>query len=516
MERIKSILSARNFALFVLIIKLFQVPLLGVFKPTAFIFSIFPYICLLWTLAVVILDFSSKRNFLKNTGVLWILLFLISYVITSVMNFRYSFADNIELIFWMLMQYIIIYSCGREKDFEYNKKTLEIAAKFFVGIVFFMIVISLALFILGVGGEVIIDEMPMRFGLRSRRLFGVFASPNYSALFSVISLVALAYFFAKAKSIAKKIIYIVMAVFIYLFLILTVSNTGKISFVLAITMLSFGLFYSKIKKINFWKMASSIIVAVIISVILVLPFGTIQTVSADIAKNIHSSSVVQPIKKGIEKGIVIMTGMHEKTDVDSNEEDGINFNELTEEDFNFERDDFAAEELSFGRRFTHDRYPIWEDAIKLLLPRNPVFGVSALGYMGRINDEYPESFISQYNKYSMHNDFVTLLTCCGIIGFVFMMIFIVIVVKKVIQYLIKYQSSIDMLKRIWYPLIVIAILTVSMLYSDAVIVNMTIQSVVFWICMSYIMCVADENPKDNIFSKLFDKIFNLLNRKESN
>lgn len=506
METVKKIFSARNFIIFILIIKLLQIPLLVTFKPMAMLFSAFPYICVIWTLAVLVIDFADKKMFLKNTGVFWIILFLISYLITSIMNYRYSFADNIQLIFWMFLQYIIIYCCTREKNYSYNKTTIEAAAKVFVVIVITMIVLSFIMFFLGIGGEIIVDGLPMRFGLRSRRLFGVFASPNYSALFAVFTIVILTYFFCKTKNILNRILCIIAALLCYFHIIFTVSTTGKIVFLCASALLSFGFIYYNIEKIKAYKIILSVIASLVVSVILVLPFGRIQTVAAESTKAVYSSDFVQPLKKSVEKALSAISSSSGATGGDI---DNLYFDDIQNEDFSFVREDFD-DNMSFLRRVTHDRYPIWEDAIKLLFPSNPLFGVSALGYMDRINEEYPNSFISEYNKYSLHNDFVTLLVCCGIIGFAIMICFIATVISKVIKYLLKNKYSKEKLKIIWYPLVIVIISAISMFYSDAVIVNITIQSVVFWICMAYLMFLVDEEPKNNIFSRILGKIYDKL------
>lgn len=504
LEKLKELLSARNFALFVLIVKMFQIPLLWIWKPTIILFSIFPYICVAWFLIILSIDFFGERNLIKNTGIFWIILFLISYVITSCLNYKYNFADNIQLVFWMAIQYIVIFGCERGRDFSYNKRTIELAAKVFSFITIAMMLISLLFFFIGIGGEVMVAGNAMRFGLRNNRLFGVFASPNYASLFSVITIVALFYMFSNAKRVLSKAAYILLMLLAYFYLTLTVSNTGKIAFLIAFTLLCFGVFYSRILAKFKRKILLSILSSVIIAVIAVIPFSNIQNTAASAAKITNSTNIAQHLKTVTEKtiGSISANSNSDNTDTNSNV---ISFNEIDEEEISFDRNDFSSE-LSLGRRLTHDRLPIWQDAIKLLLPRNPAFGVSALGYMSRINEEYPESFISQYNKYSMHNDFVTLLACCGIVGAAIMLVFMFIIIKKIFRYLIDNKDSIYELKKIWYPLIVIIVCAASMIYSDAVLVNTTIESTAFWICLGYIVSIVDPNPKSNIFLRIIDNI----------
>lgn len=532
MNAIKNILSARYFLLFVMFVKLIQVPLTWNNPFIRAFFQVFPYICVLWFIAILMSDFFDHRSLWRNTGTLWILLFLVSYVITTVINYQYHFIDNLQLVFWMALQYIVLYNCDRNRDVGYHRQTLEMAAKVFIATTIVMDILSFGMFFLGIGGEIMVDGMPMRFGFRSRRLFGAFSSPNYAALFSVIAMIALLYFFQKTRKKYQKIICVVLGVLEYYYLILSVSTTGKISLMIAAFLVCFGILYSRMKKISAVKTVGGIVLSCIVAVVLVLPFAPVQTFSANLAQKVSVNSYAQSIKKPVEK--LLSSPKAERMDSSSsdsavsttvppsvteeapssvpptsesqeNEGKNVVINEMDDEDFSLERGDFASN-LPKARLLTHDRLPIWQDAVKLLFPLQPLFGVSSLGYMQIINEQFPSSFIAEYNKYSMHNDFVTLLVCCGIVGFVLMMIFIVIVISKIIAYLIANRSSIENLKKIWYPLTIVVILGVSMMYSDAVIVNMAAQSVVFWACLGYIMAVVDPHPKETLVSKIVDRL----------
>lgn len=551
MERVVRILSAPNFLSFILLTKFFQIPILNAFPPTKFYFSIFPYICLGWSLFILVIDFCKDRNLWKNTGTTFLVLFLISYGITCVLNFKYAFSDNVQLIFWMMLQYIIIYGCGRIQDHICYKKVMERLAKQFIAVTIFIALCSFVFFFLGIGAEIIVDGEPLRVGFRSRRLFGIYSSPNYGALYSVLSIVASSYFIARSMAWSKKIIYLFAALIEYYYLILSVSVSAQISLFIGIFLIVFGAIYSAFfQKHTVFKICVSTASAVVCAVLIVILITPIQNLSITIVKNLNTMPVVQTMQKGVQDGLeiflnniadednaivaenqenssstvqdqgvsdldeqqseVISDTTSAQASQSENEKDVINFVEVDDDDLSLERGDFP-EELPLDRRISHDRIPIWRDAVTLLFPQKPLFGVGALGYLEMTEEFFPDSFIAQYDKYSMHNDFVTLLVCCGLVGTMFMGCFIMLCVVKVIKYLNNYRKELIALKKIWYPLIVIVILAVSMLYSDAVLVNCATQSVVFWICLGYVMLIIDKEPKSKVFD-IIDKIAHVVRR----
>ena len=406
---------------------------------------------------------KHKDNVFKNKLFITLYLFVASYLVTIILNYKYAFMSNVKDVVWFVIQVATLYISTFYLTKEKRIHNFYLLAKFYVIISGIFAILSIPFVFLAIGG---VEEYG-KWGFLSQRLFGLYRSPNYGALYCVVSIfLSLGIIQKKRSDVKYKWLYIVNIIANFLYVIYSGSNTGKVVlFTSVIVWFLLELLASKKAEV----LAKKTLVYICLIVLLFNSFTPIKTVTAQIIKYTR-----------IEQSA---GGDSSTEDPDGNTEEDSEMDD-TEEDtqIDFERTDYVeGEELGNGR-VAH-----WKQALKVY-PNYALFGTTMRGYMNAVTEVFPETAAKQ-KVYTIENDFVSLLACTGTVGFVIFMVFMFMVLGRIVNIAFKIFRDKDkaLMSMVRVPLILVIIVAVSALFTDAIIFTNVVQSAVFWLSLGYFL-----------------------------
>ncbi len=430
-------------------------------------FPIITYIIVGWAF---LLCFQYSNKIWSNIKKYYLLLFIFlgGYFITCLLNYNYMLIDNVQLIVWEFVQFFIL-TCYRTDDAN-NKKEIESLMRLFIIYTFIFSFCSLLMFWLNINGiaKDYISGEEFRYGYRNGRLFGMYGSPNYGALFSVISIVFSNFF--KSKNL-KKYFYKLNIIIQILYLIMSSSRTGIVAFIIGFIMQSVWNYCKQKENITCKSLINGVIIGLFKCMLVILLFEPIKNVNISLC-NKYIAYQQSAKYMGIDKPT------QSNNAVGSSHKNNVMFNAKPK--IQNSRDDISNLDISNGR------FLIWKNALDTFFISKPIFGVTQLGYMKYGKKHFPSSYIITNNKFSLHNDFITILTCSGLMGFVWCGTFFLIYFYKIIPYCIKILCEKEKKILEWTVCTTIIVCFATMFFSDAIILNITTESLLFWSLTGYI------------------------------
>lgn len=378
--------------------------------------------------ALIVLDIvRDKRYFQKDISAI-LCVFAISYSITIIVNNNVELVKNIEDLIWFIICITVF--------MHFDKDSLKPLISIFLCSTFIIALLSISCVFFKAGG--ISDAIgPWGYLESAQRLVGIYRSPNYGALYCVLSIIISIIILNKRTSSIKILLYmnIVME---FLYICYSGSNTGKVILVLGIVLL---ILYKAIIKRNFQEWMKYISQAVLAGGLLV---GCIYIINYFTARLLSS------------------------------------YGGVGHEMINFVRQDYVE-----GSEIGNGRFLLWHDALQVFKHR-PLWGTSMRGYGYYVEKFVPEGWNSGDLGLTIHNDFVSCLTCCGIIGLIVFVIAICKIMYVIIKTL-KFYCKDERFFSLWSAFIIVAIIGCTMVFSDAILFSNTIQSFIFWITIGYLL-----------------------------
>lgn len=236
----------------------------------------------------------------------------------------------------------------------------------FEKLILFVELISLILSIASVLGYVLFSK-----GILLKRLFGYYFDPNFGSVISVISISISLYFLLKFKE-KKSILHYVNLFFQTSYIILSQSRTGQLMILfLSVFFLIHSIMNSRKKGI-----------VLSIGLCLLFLFGQAPV------NNVYR----------VANQILYLDGA-----------------------FISEKDELKDRGIKNQFDSTSERFTIWEDALELF-KKQPLTGVSYAGLQTASKELRPSSYISKTDR-DIHNGYIIVLTCGGLIGFIPIFIF---------------------------------------------------------------------------------------------
>lgn len=426
------------------------------------------------------LKFLFKQGIVivRNKYFLLSVAFMLSYSISIIVNYQYSLLENIKDLVWYAILMFSIFL-----PYQYRKS--ELVRKDLTGISIMYIIYS---FVFAAGSMYFVFsntggiETYGKWGILSNRLIGLYRSPNYGALYCVIAIIlTIGILYLHKSKIDNKFYKIFLWINIivnYLYVVYSGSNTGIVALGCAIVVI-YGLTIVTEKKERLKKIVPlmGLALVIIVSGFLVIPDVTANTLN-------------KVDKVDNNEGVVI----------------------------SFERTD-AINGVDNGR-IDH-----WEQALEIF-PNKPIFGTTIRGFQKNQETIYSIQYVEKVLKYQLlvneakwnddvacieqpvmpileaytiENDFLTLLVCTGIVGFLLfaMIIIYTIIMMVMVYYKLFKDKRYNVIKSLTGPLAVVVCVAVTMLFTDAVVFTNVLQSLMFWIFLSYfISCKNDANIRE--------------------
>lgn len=397
------------------------------------------------------------RHFVHN-AVLWILIaFLISYGVSLALNYQYGVVNQIKLMVWMGMQFLLLFASDDRKRTADHKKVFYVLAVTYLVYMFLACLISLVMMAFQYGEimEVQTDAgvSQMITGFVWGRLWGVFTDPNYAATTASVAVILSLYLFSAFKNTFMRVFLTVNIVVQVIYISFSDSRTGLVAMFLGIGVYFFCWMMTKRKKI---KIRSAVLRSAVCVVAAVAVAGSCLV-------------VIDAVKVGYNTIIISQTGTEEPGNPSDPEEETPPEKELVGREQDLEND------------FSNRRFDLWEASLEIIADR-PVFGVSYLNLMQYTEDHFPENYLvnNDHGKFgNYHNMLFNIAAGQGLLG---LAIFIAAGAIAGIKSIKRVSKEIDEPDGMFYIAafsVAVTLLSSSMFVSELVYVN-SANATIFW------------------------------------
>ena len=157
----------------------------------------------------------NYRYFIHNK-LFWLsLLFVLSYVISFLLNIEYANMNTIKTLLFMGMEFCLLLATDERKDFKAKKRELKLILTVFNFYMFISSIASIVLLACGYGNIVERNGQKILSGFVWGRLWGVSTAPNYATVLASMAIIISLYAFKKYK---KVIWALIVAAIAYLLL----------------------------------------------------------------------------------------------------------------------------------------------------------------------------------------------------------------------------------------------------------------------------------------------------------
>lgn len=440
---------------------------------------------IIWGAIIIVKDLFTKRLMLSNKGKLFLWLLSISYILTSILNVKYISISNITAFIYFALHYMIMTSYDLDVDKNFIKKQIILFSRIYIYFTFIMSIISLLMFVINFSKMYNVDGTNYFVGIFEKvRLQGLFFNPNVSGVTAFISIAFSIMNIINTKEQKNKIskFYIINIILCVLCLILSLSRSATVCLlvfsIILIMSISFIYLKNKSKKVNLRIFGLAILSGFIV-------FSTITTTS-DIVKDVmpYSQKAYFYIKSSINK-------LKDK---------GNNADETKPDEIVLKREDYDDN--------SNGRFELWEAGVDVWLD-NPVFGVGFQKGVERAKElDVKHKDIPVDN---FHNIYVESLAGFGLIGFIGVMSYFIMIISKSIIFVFK-------VKKINYEtcFILILIATLAAFFVNGIFEMMLFSpggfaSVPFWGLLGFTTYYLEKHAMENgyykpsVFQKLISK-----------
>lgn len=421
-----------------------------------------------WGLFILIHNFLiEKRAFnLDHKYLMWS--FLVSMTLTSFVHFSMWFVPNLVLICYTALCFFVFYGMYSEQDVEKTEKEMIFILKFWI---YFSVICGLlSLFVLIFKSD--INLFGYNIGVYRNRLIGIYTNSNILAFSMIQSIVAcdfLASSYISSRCKGKKISLRVLIFCVginCICLFLSDSNASFLFLIIYCAIRVFcNLFFSreKIGGIHLFK-----------SITIVMSFCLIMASGCFALRNLcqrYMSTAVNDIhrqEKFLKNKINNFDIVNPDTAVDSL----IIPKEDDDPDMNIGRENY---EVSSGR------ITLLKQGLEMF-KHNPIIGI------GRANLKlYSKKYLKNGLAHAdLHNGYLTILVCYGMLGFTIFAIFSFVVALDICKHLFKsiHKSYFGVFIRLFSALVAYCGYC---LFEKAILFDMTFMVGFFWLILGYAM-----------------------------
>ena len=433
------------------------------------------YILAIWGAFIIFFNIFKKNNWKFSLQGLLVLLFIISFVISSAFMYQYGITENIKGLIWLSLELMILFLLNKE---NLNNRYLKIFLIIFVVISTLYSCLSITMAIIGY------MHYPLSTvgdtaagGMAHGRLYGMYSDPNYGAISSVLCISCLAFLLHNKKSKFNIIISSIIVFLNIIYISLSGSRSGIIVLFIFVFITSLlWLFISKKKNILISIICSILISGTTLSLCIVIEPAyeviepqILKVLNGPITNPIHAYTVQFADKVRAECGIV------DPYITNNGTEENQNNNESTYQHGEVDSEHIGVLGRSENQDISNNRFAIWKSALELF-QHSPVIGLSNRNFSDYCKQNLPNTYLSKMQWTSLHNAFLDVLISQGIIGILLWLgILLIILINLISEYRVnKNDSRYAVLIGIYFGLIAMC-----MFYSELIYVN-TIGSVFFW------------------------------------
>lgn len=407
---------------------------------------------------------TQFRTYIKVWNVWLILAFLLSYVISSLLNYRYGIADNIKELIWLLLSMAVVYASSAICQISEMKKEFALFSVIWVVYCTVVNLVSVSMVVWGREYNVYLvkNGQPDGYktvGFKWGRLWGMYDDPNHGAAIAIAAMLLAFYLFLTVRKKVVRILLVVSMVIQFLYLVLSDSRTGMVMLAASGFLWTAFLAYRRKsckEESRRKRLVKSICLGILASLVLAGgAYGCKQQY------NLIDSKVEALLPKKPSPGI--------------NNNNNIVSGQVG-------RADDLVQDASNGRLY------IWASGLEIT-ETSPIFGVSFRNMTAYAQDKMPETYLvnnPENAKYdSLHNSVMDILVSQGVVG---ILIFLAIVVNTV-RLMKKKTSSVTAEDQDFAASCFITAVTMGAgsLFISMVFYLNAPQTYIFWLCFGYFM-----------------------------
>lgn len=389
----------------------------------------------------------------KMPNIRIIVLFLISYLISAGMTWKYGITDNIKEMIWLGISMIVIYGSSYLYERSEIRKEFLFLAKVWVIYCTIANLVSISMVVWGRGYQIGSGPSAKVVGLKWGRLWGIYDDPNHGGTIAVAAIILAFYLIAEAEKTWQKRVCALTIAVQFIYLVLSDSRTGIVS-------LTTGVFcwvlFCQIRKQREKEKALQIkkLVIPLLAAVLTAAFALGASEAGGV---LFEKMDVRLVKALPEKAI---TPEYEKntrkTELESDASNG--------------------------------RLDIWKSGLEIT-KTSPVFGVSFRNMTTYAEANLPDTYLvnnSIHAKYdSMHNAVLDILVSQGIVG-----IFLVLLIA--VNTLLIFIKRIAVVSKEDWTLLTGCFSVVAAMGAGSMFISMVFylngpQTYIFWLCFGYLM-----------------------------
>lgn len=421
--------------------------------------SYFSYAVALLGGFVVLFRLLNFKKYISARGIVWLVLFCGSYLLSTLLTRQYGLMENIQALIWMVIQFFIVYTYNNSAPIEQDKKEIKILGWLFLGYTFLMAAAALVMLITDYNNYRPAGDTAVISGFLWNRLWGLYTDPNYGAVFSIISMV-LSVAFYKASKKPVRVFFIVNIVFQILYITFSDSRTALVALMATVFAAAF-LLLLRAKKLEKQKVPVRAVISVALA--LVLAVGSAVTIAV-VQKTGNELKILQYEYNAKHKG-----------DTENEVPDTI----------------IGRTDSDINNDVSNRRFAIWQSGLEIF-KTSPITGITFRNYIPYAKENLPNTYIVHNDQGffpSMHNSFVDILVSQGILGFIIILCFIVSVLIVLLRGIFKTQGEIYRYN-VFLLVSFIPILVSMMFYSETFYMN-TGGAFLFWAFLGYLMHSLD-------------------------
>ena len=434
---------------------------------TQFVNSLVFAVVAMFGATVVCLDLFTRRVFLTAKNVGWLAAFLLVCAISSAINAKYGVIGNVRNLVWLAISFFLLYPIDPTRTLDSVKKEIKYVGNILITVWFLACGASLAMFALQVGYYVdVYPDSFARMGFIEGRLFGVFEDPNYAAVVAMIAIIYSIFNFKNAEKKWLKAFYVCGICVDFCYIVLSGSRTTEVAAIIVAFLAAYFFLlkkYNKVKANVFIKQVALILSAILCSAALIFSF-----IFARRGLSYLPGVVGSPFKS------VSVAEQKPRRHID-----------------------IMRDDVSNTADISNCRFKIWLSALEVFKSK-PFLGTSPRNLRAYAKAAFPNGFIAQ-RSYAVHNAYLDVLTSTGLLGAVFMLIFLLKYVLDAFKFLfVKIDNENYTL--VLFSFLNVATVAISAFFLSEICFVNTIGVLTFWInlgCSYYFVNDGPTSPKSS-------------------
>ena len=437
----------------------------------------------LWGVFLLIYQEAKRRTSLRVRFGLWLILFVISSAITSVIHFSPNLLydlHNLVMILHSSICFFIFYGVHTEKHLNFRRELYSVC-RFIVFSMTVMGIIGLACLMANIKFEI----LGIKFIVHENRFAGLFSNPNQLGFYAVVAIFC-SHMLLKKDFIAisgrdrVSTIWIASCIAVNGISLLLSDSNGALVLAIgyAVMFLVYKMFGSE-RKFTKRQILTKSISAVLAGVVIVAALFFVRNVTqrgfTEVVKDRDAIVVVKGDVVIPSEGII--TFEHENKNIDSG------------------------------------RFKLWSQAWEMYLG-NPIMGIGKGNIFDYGNRMFANGvkFSERYGALApfltdFHNGYLTIMVCTGAVGFLLILIFGLRFYLKLMKHVFREEG----LKESTLPCM-FAFLVSYLAYAvieEALLYNIMFTVVVFWLILGYASCFLVQYEPDHELGRfrLFGRTF---------